>query len=125
MRIARLVTKVKDIEWIGEDFYARTVHLGASKGWIKVTQAKKKNALVLEFAHSLTAVLPALLDARKSREGVCYDGRAEMIAAAGPVFDFGPGTRDGRLDSGFDVVCVRHLPTSLEHASGSLYFGKQ
>ena len=49
-----------------------------------------------------------LLDARKSREGGCYDRRAEMIAAAGPVLDLDPGTRDGRLDSGFYGVCVRH-----------------
>jgi AraC family transcriptional regulator, regulatory protein of adaptative response / DNA-3-methyladenine glycosylase II len=53
--------ELKGVEWIGEDFYARTVHLGAARGWIKVTQATKKNALVLEFTHSLTPVLPGLL----------------------------------------------------------------
>jgi AraC family transcriptional regulator of adaptative response / DNA-3-methyladenine glycosylase II len=53
--------ELKQVEWIGEDFYARTVHLGASKGWIKVMQADRKNTLALEFTHSLTAVLPALL----------------------------------------------------------------
>jgi AraC family transcriptional regulator of adaptative response / DNA-3-methyladenine glycosylase II len=53
--------ELKGIEWVGEDFYARSVHLGTAKGWIRVTQAKKKNALVLEFTHSLTPVLPALL----------------------------------------------------------------
>jgi AraC family transcriptional regulator of adaptative response / DNA-3-methyladenine glycosylase II len=52
---------LQGIEWIGEDFYARTVHLGTAKGWIRVTQAKKTDALVLEFTHSLTPVLPALL----------------------------------------------------------------
>jgi AraC family transcriptional regulator of adaptative response / DNA-3-methyladenine glycosylase II len=53
--------ELKGIEWVGDEFYARTVHLAACKGWIKVTQAKKKNALLLEFTHSLIPVLPALL----------------------------------------------------------------
>jgi AraC family transcriptional regulator, regulatory protein of adaptative response / DNA-3-methyladenine glycosylase II len=53
--------ELKGIEWLGDDFYARTVQLAACKGWIKVIQAKKKNALLLEFTHSLIPVLPALL----------------------------------------------------------------
>ena len=30
-------------------------------GWIRVTQHRKKHALMVEFTHSLTPVLPALL----------------------------------------------------------------
>jgi AraC family transcriptional regulator of adaptative response / DNA-3-methyladenine glycosylase II len=53
--------ELKGVEWVTDSFYARTAHLGGHKGWIKVTQAKGKNTLMLEFTHSLTPVLPALL----------------------------------------------------------------
>jgi AraC family transcriptional regulator of adaptative response / DNA-3-methyladenine glycosylase II len=53
--------ELKGVEWVTNAFYARTVHIGERKGWIKVTQAKEKNALMLEFTHELTPVLPALL----------------------------------------------------------------
>jgi len=53
--------ELKGVEMVTESFYARTVHLGHCKGWLKVTQAKEKNALMVEFTHSLTPVLPALL----------------------------------------------------------------
>ncbi|WP_032113763.1 DNA-3-methyladenine glycosylase 2 family protein [Candidatus Paracaedibacter symbiosus] len=52
---------LKGAEWVTENFYARTVRLGNHKGWIKVSHAPQKNALLLEFTHNLTAVLPALL----------------------------------------------------------------
>src|SRR5262245_586244 len=45
--------EMKGVEWVTEDFYARTVHLGEAKGWMKITQAKGKNTLMLEFTHSL------------------------------------------------------------------------
>jgi AraC family transcriptional regulator of adaptative response / DNA-3-methyladenine glycosylase II len=54
--------ELKGVEWVTENFYARTVHLGNLKGWIKVTQSQKKNALMMEFPHSLAPVLPALLN---------------------------------------------------------------
>jgi len=53
--------ELQGIEWVGDDFYSRTVQLAACKGWITVTQSKKKNVLLLEFTHSLIPVLPALL----------------------------------------------------------------
>jgi len=52
---------LKGIEWVTDGFYARTVRLGATKGWIRVTHVNQKNALQLEFSHSLTPVLPTLL----------------------------------------------------------------
>ena len=58
--------ELKGVEWVGDDFYARTVHLGAAKGWIRVTRSAKKHALLLEFTHTLTPVLPALL--RRQRD---------------------------------------------------------
>ena len=69
--------ELKGVEWIGEDFYARTVHLNDSRGWIRVTQAQQKNTLLLEFSHSLTPVLPALL--RRARALFDLDARPDLI----------------------------------------------
>ncbi|HEY0940992.1 MAG TPA: AlkA N-terminal domain-containing protein [Steroidobacter sp.] len=52
---------LKGVEWVTDNAYARTVHLGAAKGWIRVTQSKQPNTLSLELSHSLTGVLPTLL----------------------------------------------------------------
>jgi AraC family transcriptional regulator, regulatory protein of adaptative response / DNA-3-methyladenine glycosylase II len=66
------------IEHVTDTSYARTVQLGEAKGWIKVTQSKKKHALMVEFTHSLTPVLPALL----SRVRALFDlnARPDLIA---------------------------------------------
>jgi AraC family transcriptional regulator of adaptative response / DNA-3-methyladenine glycosylase II len=66
------------IEHVTDTSYARTVQLGGAKGWIKVTQSKQKHALMVEFAHSLTPVLPALL----SRVRALFDlnARPDLIA---------------------------------------------
>lgn len=50
---------LKGVEWVTETSYARTVCLNGYKGWIRVSAAE--NALAVEFTHSLTPVLPALL----------------------------------------------------------------
>ncbi|OJW47093.1 MAG: adenosine deaminase [Alphaproteobacteria bacterium 41-28] len=52
---------IKNVEYITNEFYARTVRLDKHKGWIKVTHAPEKRALMVEFTHSLTPVLPVLL----------------------------------------------------------------
>jgi AraC family transcriptional regulator of adaptative response / DNA-3-methyladenine glycosylase II len=52
---------LKGVEWVTDDFYARTVQLGCAKGWIRVAPSKQPNTLALEFSHSLTGVLPILL----------------------------------------------------------------
>jgi AraC family transcriptional regulator, regulatory protein of adaptative response / DNA-3-methyladenine glycosylase II len=69
---------LKGIEHVTDGSYARTVQLGAAKGWIKVTQSMKKHALMVEFTHSLTPVLPALL----SRVRALFDlnARPDLIA---------------------------------------------
>jgi AraC family transcriptional regulator of adaptative response / DNA-3-methyladenine glycosylase II len=41
--------ELKGVEWVTDSFYARTVQLGNSKGWIKIMHCKKRNALMLEF----------------------------------------------------------------------------
>jgi AraC family transcriptional regulator, regulatory protein of adaptative response / DNA-3-methyladenine glycosylase II len=69
---------LKGIEWVTAQSYARTVRLGGAKGWIRVTQSRKKHALMLEFTHTLTPALPALL----SRVRALFDlnARPDMIS---------------------------------------------
>jgi AraC family transcriptional regulator, regulatory protein of adaptative response / DNA-3-methyladenine glycosylase II len=66
------------IEHVTDRAYARTVQLGTAKGWIRVTQSKKPNALLLEFTHTLTPVLPALLS--RVRALFDLDARPDVIA---------------------------------------------
>lgn len=54
--------ELEGVEWVTDDFYARTVRLGGAEGWIRVTHLKGRNALGLEFTHSLANVLPPLLN---------------------------------------------------------------
>src|SRR5262245_49710561 len=49
------------VELVTDRAYARTVRLGQVEGWLRVTHAPRGDALLLEFPHSLTPVLPALL----------------------------------------------------------------
>jgi AraC family transcriptional regulator of adaptative response / DNA-3-methyladenine glycosylase II len=70
--------ELKGVEWVTDSFYARTVHLDKSKGWIKVTQVKNKNALLQEFTHGLTPVLPALLS--RLRNLFDLDARPDLIS---------------------------------------------
>ncbi|HEX4265752.1 MAG TPA: AlkA N-terminal domain-containing protein [Verrucomicrobiae bacterium] len=53
--------RIKDVEHITENYYARTVRLGSHTGWIKVTHAPEKRGLTVEFTHSLAPALPTLL----------------------------------------------------------------
>jgi AraC family transcriptional regulator of adaptative response / DNA-3-methyladenine glycosylase II len=72
------VRQLKGVEWVTDSFYARTLNLGGHRGWIRVTQAKKKNALRLEFTHSLAPVLPALLS--RLRNLFDLDARPDLIS---------------------------------------------
>jgi len=66
------------VEHVTPASYARTVQLGTARGWIRVTHAKKTRALVVEFTHSLTLVLPALLS--RIRALFDLDARPDLIA---------------------------------------------
>src|SRR5262245_52579072 len=66
------------IEHVTDSSYARTVRIGKAKGWIRVTQAKKGHALVVEFTHTLTPALPALLG--RVRALFDLDARPDVIA---------------------------------------------
>jgi AraC family transcriptional regulator of adaptative response / DNA-3-methyladenine glycosylase II len=52
---------IRDVEWVSGGSYLRTVRIGEHTGWIRVSNEAKKNSLLVEFTHSLSAVLPALL----------------------------------------------------------------
>jgi AraC family transcriptional regulator of adaptative response / DNA-3-methyladenine glycosylase II len=72
---ARALTGIEDVT---DNSYARTVQLGKAKGWIRVTPSKKQHALLVEFTHSLTPVLPALLG--RVRALFDLDARPDVIA---------------------------------------------
>lgn len=55
------VRMIEGVESIAAGCYSRTIQMGRHQGWIRVTQHPEKNALMVEFSHSLTPVLPALL----------------------------------------------------------------
>jgi AraC family transcriptional regulator of adaptative response / DNA-3-methyladenine glycosylase II len=67
------------VEFVSGDSYLRTVRLGKHTGWIKVTHAPDKRALIVEFTHSLTPVLPALLG--RLRNLFDLSARPDLIAA--------------------------------------------
>jgi AraC family transcriptional regulator of adaptative response / DNA-3-methyladenine glycosylase II len=69
---------LKGVEHVTDVSYGRTVQLGKAKGWIVATQSKKKHALIVEFTHSLTPVLPALL--RRVRALFDLNARPDVIA---------------------------------------------
>ena len=99
---------LKGIEHVTHSSYARTVQLGEAKGWIKVTQSKKKHALMVEFTHSLTPMLPALL----SRVRALFDlnARPDLIAKhlskdarLAPAVKASPGLRVPGAFNGFEL----------------------
>jgi AraC family transcriptional regulator of adaptative response / DNA-3-methyladenine glycosylase II len=100
--------ELKGVEWVTESFYARTVHLGDCKGWIKVTQSKTKDALLLEFAHTLAPVLPALLN--RVRDLFDLNARPEIISrhlardkVLAPLVKANPGLRVPGAFNGFEL----------------------
>lgn len=100
--------ELKGVEWVTESFYARTVHLGEAKGWIKVTQSKEKDVLLLEFAHCLTRVLPALLN--RVRGLFDLNARPDVISkhlakdnVLGPLVEANPGMRVPGAFNGFEM----------------------
>lgn len=70
---------IKKVEFVTEESYSRTVQMGNYTGWIKVTHAPKRRALMVEFTHSLTPVLPALLE--RLRNLFDLSARPDLIAA--------------------------------------------
>jgi len=69
---------LRGVEHVTGDSYARTVRLGDATGWMRVTQAKSKHALMVEFTHTLMPVLPALL--ARVRSLFDLNARPDLIA---------------------------------------------
>ena len=100
--------ELRGVEWVTNDFYARTVHLEDRKGWIKVTPAKMKNALLLEFTHSLTPSLPSLL--ARVRDLFDLNARPDLISRQlakdrilAPCVKTNPGLRVPGAFNGFET----------------------
>jgi AraC family transcriptional regulator of adaptative response / DNA-3-methyladenine glycosylase II len=66
------------VEHVTDRSYARTVQLGNATGWIRITQAKKQHALLVEFSNTLSPVLPAML--ARLRALFDLDARPDVIA---------------------------------------------
>lgn len=69
---------IKDVEYVTDSFYARTIRIDTHTGWIKVTHTPEKRALMMEFTHSLTPVLPILLE--RLRNLFDLNARPDVIA---------------------------------------------
>lgn len=69
---------IKGVEYINDEFYSRTLHIGKHRGWVKVTHIPSKSALLVEFTHSLIPVLPVLL--RHLRNLFDLNARPDLIA---------------------------------------------
>lgn len=73
------VRGMRSVEFVTAKSYARTVRLGRQTGWIRVMHAPEKCALVVEFTHTLSPVLPALLG--RLRNLFDLTARPDVIAA--------------------------------------------
>ena len=91
---------LEGVELVTVDSYARTVRIGAATGWIRIRQSTRKHALLLEFTHSLTPVLPALLG--RVRALFDLDARPDVIAKT--------LRRDARLSSAVKANPGLRLP---------------
>ncbi|WP_261641567.1 AlkA N-terminal domain-containing protein [Erwinia mallotivora] len=99
---------LKGVEWVDADSYSRTVCLGEHKGWIRVAEARR-DALQVEFSHSLTPALPVLL--RRLRNLFDLDAHPQLIAShlqkdallRQSVID-NPGLRVPGVFDGFEMV---------------------
>ena len=100
--------ELKGVESVTENSYLRTVHLANSRGWIRLTKADRKDALVLEFSHSLAPVLPALL--HRVRDLFDLNARPDIISKhfakdpiLAPLVKANPGMRVPGAFNGFEL----------------------
>jgi AraC family transcriptional regulator of adaptative response / DNA-3-methyladenine glycosylase II len=99
---------LEGVEQVTDDSYARTVRLGEATGWIRVTRSRKAHALMVEFTHSLTPALPALLS--RVRALFDLDARPDLIAKhlgkdsyLAPTVKANPGLRVPGAFNGFEM----------------------
>ncbi|ORM73199.1 adenosine deaminase [Pantoea wallisii] len=69
---------MKEVEWVDDDAYHRTVRLGDCRGWVRVSHLPEKQALKVQFSTTLTPVLPALL--RRLRDLFDLDAQPQRIS---------------------------------------------
>jgi AraC family transcriptional regulator of adaptative response / DNA-3-methyladenine glycosylase II len=108
--IAFLQTRsLTGIEHVSDDGYRRTVRLGQHTGWIHVRHSPQKHALLLEFTHSLTPALPALLG--RIRHLFDLSARPDLIAQQlmqdtrlKPMLRNNPGLRVPGAYDGFELA---------------------
>ena len=55
---------MKQVEWVSEGVYHRTVALGQCRGWVRISHLPEKQALKVQFTTTLTPVLPCCALAR-------------------------------------------------------------
>ena len=99
----------RGVEWVGDDEYQRTVRIGEHSGWVRVRHAPKKRSLLVELTHSLTPVLPAILE--RLRNLFDLGARPDVIGAhlalderlAGCVAE-NPGLRVPGAFDGFELA---------------------
>lgn len=96
--------RIKDVEWIADGSYLRTVQIGKHAGWIKVSNVPAKRVLRVEFSQALTPALPALLG--RLRNLFDLAARPDVIAAhlgKDPLLKAGIERRPGiRVPGAFD-----------------------
>ena len=121
--------ELRGVEWVGADFYARTVALGEARGWIRLTQAAGRDALLMEFTHTLLPVLPALL--RRVRDLFDLESRPEVIARAlsrdrrlAPLVRRTPGLRVPGAFDGFELALRAILGQQVTVRSATTIAGR-
>lgn len=70
---------LRGVELIADGEYWRTARIGEATGWIHVRHAPKQRGLMVEVAHSLVPVLPAVLG--RMRHVFDLSARPDVIAA--------------------------------------------
>ena len=71
---------MKQVEWVSEGVYHRTVALGQCRGWVRISHLPEKQALKVQFTTTLTPVLPALL--RRLRDLFDLDAQPQRISSS-------------------------------------------
>lgn len=96
-------------EWVTDDGYARTVDIGAHRGWIHVSHDTARHTLRVRFTHGLTPVLPALLNRVRALFDVA--AQPDLITARlstdphlAPLVARAPGLRVPGAFDGFELA---------------------
>ncbi|MDU4094518.1 MAG: AlkA N-terminal domain-containing protein [Pantoea sp.] len=100
---------LKNVEWVDDNRYLRTVQLGRYRGWICVRHVAQKNTLQVEFAHALTGALPALLRRLRNLFDLnahpqCIDEHLRQDPLLSESIERDPGLRVPGAFDGFEMT---------------------